>query len=180
VSAPFVAVIGTVNLDTIVTADGRRLESLGGILYNAIPLAALLEKPGVGVRIYARLGERHRTEAIRLLEAFPAVDASTLVADPAGTNLSLLDYSGPGERLERVEMRVPPLTRDDLAGAESARAILVNMISGRDVRADADIRPIQTGLINRTFDVRGKGGRFILQRLHPVFRVIVNDDPKRV
>jgi sugar/nucleoside kinase (ribokinase family) len=133
VSAPFVAVVGTVNLDTIVTAEGRRLESLGGILYNAIPLGALLENTDLRVKLYGRLGREHREQAIRLLEPFPAVDATTLIADPAGTNLSLLDYSGGGERREEVEMRVAPLSADDLRGAADARAVLVNMISGRDV-----------------------------------------------
>lgn len=132
-SAPFVAVIGTVNLDTIVTADGRRLESLGGILYNAIPLAALLENTGIRVRLWARLGPEHRQEALRILAPLPAADASTLIRDRSGTNRSLLDYSGGGERREEVAMRVRPLSLDDIRGAAPARATLVNMISGQDV-----------------------------------------------
>jgi sugar/nucleoside kinase (ribokinase family) len=132
-SRPFVAVIGTVNLDTIVTADGRRLESLGGILYNAIPLGALLESTGISVKLFGRLGPEHREQAIRMVEPFSAVDATTLVADPGGTNLSLLDYSRGGERREEVEMRVKSLSPEDLLGAEGARAVLVNMISGQDV-----------------------------------------------
>jgi sugar/nucleoside kinase (ribokinase family) len=133
VSAPFVAVVGTVNLDTIITAEGRRLESLGGILYNAIPLAALLENTGVLVKPWARLGPEHREWALRLLEPFPAVDARTLIADPNGTNRSVLDYSEGGERREEVSMRVAALSPDDLLGTIPARAVLVNMISGRDI-----------------------------------------------
>jgi len=161
VSAPFVAIVGTVNLDTIVTADGRRVESLGGILYNAIPLAALLERTGVGVKLFARLGAEHREQAIRLLSGFPAVDATTLVADPAGTNLSLLDYSAGGERREVVEMRVSPLEPRDLRGAAAARVLLVNMISGRDVgretlaglrRASAATFLLDVQALARTFD----------------------------
>jgi sugar/nucleoside kinase (ribokinase family) len=142
VSAPFVAVVGTVNLDTIVTADGGRLESLGGILYNAIPLGALLENTGLRVKLFGRLGAEHREQAIRLLAPFPAVDATTLIADPGGTNRSLLDYSSGAERREVVEMRVAELSVDDLHGAAGARAVLVNMISGRDVTREtlAEIR----------------------------------------
>ncbi len=129
----FVAVVGTVNLDSIVTADGARHESLGGILYNGIVLGHLLEGTGIRVRLCARLGAEHREEALRLLADVPAVDPSGLIADPGGTNVSHLDYSQGPERVEWVEFRVAPLVPKDLAGIESARAILVNMISGRDL-----------------------------------------------
>jgi sugar/nucleoside kinase (ribokinase family) len=129
----FVAVAGTVNLDSIVTADGARRESLGGILYNCVVLGHLLEGTGIRVRLCARLGAEHREEALRLLADVPAVDPSGLIADAGGTNVSHLDYSQGPERIEWVEFRVPPLVPKDLAGIESARAILVNMISGRDL-----------------------------------------------
>jgi sugar/nucleoside kinase (ribokinase family) len=140
VSAPFVSVVGTVNHDRIVTADGRHLESLGGILYNAVPLAALLEGTGVRVRLHGRLGAEHRREAERLLAPFPLADASGLIADGAGTNASFLDYSGPGDRVERVELRVAPLSGEDLAGVAGAKAVLVNMVSGRDLSRETAAR----------------------------------------
>jgi sugar/nucleoside kinase (ribokinase family) len=129
----FVAVVGTVNLDSIVTPTGERHESLGGILYNCVVLGHLLEGTGIRVRLCARLGAEHREEALRLLADVPAVDPSGLISDPGGTNVSHLDYSQGPERVEWVEFRVPPLVPEDLAGIESARAILVNMISGRDL-----------------------------------------------
>ena len=58
---------GLSNSYLIVTAEGRRLDSLGGILYNAIPLAALLERTGIRVRLYGRLGRGDRERAIELL-----------------------------------------------------------------------------------------------------------------
>jgi sugar/nucleoside kinase (ribokinase family) len=132
----FVAVIGTVNHDVIVHRDGSRTESLGGILYNVLTLAPLLEGTGVGVRAFGRVGEEHVEEVRRLLEPYPHVDAANLLPDPAGTNRSVLDYSRPGERVERVELRVPPLEPAEVAGAAAADAVLVNMISGRDVSAE--------------------------------------------
>lgn len=131
-----VAVVGTVNHDVIVRSAGVS-ESLGGILYNVVVLAALLEGTEFVVRPLARLGEEHLRDARRLLRAFPDVDTSGLIADPAGTNRSRLDYSGPGDRVEHVELRVPALSGSDLAGAEGAAAVLVNMISGRDVERPA-------------------------------------------
>jgi sugar/nucleoside kinase (ribokinase family) len=129
----FVAVVGTVNHDVILTSDGREFESLGGILYNAIPLAALLEGTGISCRLYGRLSADDLQEAGRLLGGFPAADPGGLIVDPSGTNVSRLDYRGGGERIEEVEMRVAPLSTDDLRGVDSACAVLVNMISGRDV-----------------------------------------------
>lgn len=132
-SRRFVAVIGTVNHDVIVDRDGGVRESLGGILYNAMALGALLEGSGIGVRLIGRLGEEHRREAARVLAPFPHVETGTLIADPAGTNESRLDYSGGGDRQETVGWHVAPLSVADLASARGAAAVLVNMISGEDL-----------------------------------------------
>jgi len=140
VTARFAAVVGTVNHDVIVSRSGVTSESLGGILYNAIPLAALLQGTDLRVRLVGRLGEQHRREAIERLARFPHVDTDSLIADPVGTNLSRLDYSREGERVETVEMRVAPLTDADLAPLTGAEAVLVNMISGRDVDRDTVAR----------------------------------------
>lgn len=132
---PFVAVIGTVNRDVIVDAQGARRESLGGILYNTIALGALMERAGFAVRPVGRLGAADRRQALDILSAFPAVEADTLIEDPAGTNLSMLEYvdDSSGQRTEHVQMRVASLSEPDLSAARGSRACLVNMISGRDV-----------------------------------------------
>ena len=144
----FVAIVGTVNRDVILHPDGARRESLGGILYNAIPLGALLAGTGLRVRPIGRLGAEDRREAQEILAAFPAIESDTLLEDPAGTNLSILDYSKGGERVEEVRARVSPLTESDLAAGCGARAWLVNMISGQDVAlATLDcVRRRETGL----------------------------------
>jgi sugar/nucleoside kinase (ribokinase family) len=128
-----VAVVGTVNRDRIVPADGAPHESLGGILYNVMAMAALLEGTGWRVRAVGRLGAEDRRAAERMLAGLPAADPGGLVDDPAGTNLSELRYRADGSRVERVEPRVAPLSEADLRGVEQADAVLVNMISGRDV-----------------------------------------------
>jgi sugar/nucleoside kinase (ribokinase family) len=87
------------------------------------------------VRLCARLGAEHRDEAVRLLADVPAVDPGGLIADPGGTNISHLDYSRGPDRVEWVDFRVSPLVPKDLAGIESARAVLCNMISGRDLES---------------------------------------------
>jgi len=98
-----------------------------------IPLAVLLQDTPLRVRAIGRLGAEHREEARRLLEPFPNAVADHLIADPAGTNESVLDYSEPGERRESAEVNVAALTGADLAPVAGAEAVLVNMISGCDV-----------------------------------------------
>lgn len=139
-----VGIVGTINRDEIVTPAGERTSSLGGILYNVLAMAALLEGSGAIIRPVGRLGREDRAEAVDLLSRFSCVDASTLIADPGGTNLSFLDYSGGEERIERAELRVAPLTVADLAPLGTARLVLVNMISGRDVNV-ATLRSLRAG-----------------------------------
>lgn len=129
----FVAVVGTINHDVVIGRHGESFESLGGILYNVIPLAILLEGTPFRVRAVGRLGREHREQALELLSRFPNARGEFLIADPRGTNESRLDYSAPGERVESAEMRVAPLSIADLHAVAGAEAVLVNMISGRDV-----------------------------------------------
>ena len=128
-----VVVIGTINFDQIVAENGETYESLGGILYNGLVLAAIFEGTSFGVRLHARLGPEHRKMACALFEGFDSADLGGLIADPRGTNISRLDYSQGPDRAEDVELRVPPLTDEDLRGAANAGVILVNMISGQDI-----------------------------------------------
>jgi sugar/nucleoside kinase (ribokinase family) len=132
-SVPFVAIVGTINRDVIRTPAGRTHESLGGILYNALTLGALLEGTGIGVRPVGRLGAEDRDAARRLLAAFSCVDPDGLIVDGSGTNSCVLEYDEAGGRREEVALRVDPLHPRDLAPLLGARAVLVNMISGRDV-----------------------------------------------
>lgn len=131
-----VGIVGTINRDEIVTPDGEKTSSLGGILYNVMTMAALLEGTGVVIRPVGRLGREDLDDARELLSPFQCVDSSTLLADPSGTNLSFLDYSHGEERVERAELRVGPLVSADLAPLASASLVLVNMISGGDVSVD--------------------------------------------
>ncbi|HET9887645.1 MAG TPA: carbohydrate kinase family protein [bacterium] len=128
-----VAAIGTINFDRIIAQNGQTYESLGGILYNGLVLAAIFEGTEHRVQLHARLGPEHREIARALFDGFPAADLGGLIPDSRGTNISRLDYSRGPDRAEDVELRVPPLRDADLDGARQANVILVNMISGQDV-----------------------------------------------
>jgi len=53
-------------------------------------------------------------------------------------------------------------------------------LSAYDLGGPARTRPIEGGLINRTFLVEAPRGRFVLQRLHPIFGAEVHDDIEAV
>lgn len=70
-------------------------------------------------------------------------------------------------------MSVPPQAGPAAAGLEAALQAYG--------AAGATVRPLGVGLINQTFEVSGAPcGRFVLQRLHPVFRAEVNEDIEAV
>lgn len=149
-AAGVVATIGTINFDRIIAENGETYESLGGILYNGLVLAAIFEGTKHRVRLHARLGPEHLEIARALFEGFPAADLGGLIADARGTNISRLDYSRGPDRAEDVELRVPPLSEEDLRGAQKASVILVNMISGQDVDRETFAR-LRSGSSARFF-----------------------------
>lgn len=139
---PTIALLGTINFDRVVTERGETFESLGGILYNAMALAAIFDDAPVRVRIASRVGGEHLGEVRDLLGALASVDPRGLLVSPSGTNLSLLEYVGEGVRRERVELRAAPLTFDEVSFLADSDLILVNMISGQDI-ALADLRSLR-------------------------------------
>ncbi len=145
-----VAVVGTVNFDRIVAESGETFESLGGILYNGLILAELLEGSDLEVALFARLSAAHRGEVEALFAGRSAVDLRGLIADPRGTNVSHLEYGTLGTRAEEVELRVPPLDESDLREVPQAAAVLVNMISGQDARLET-LESIRTRSVGRWF-----------------------------
>lgn len=58
----------------------------------------------------------------------------------------------------------------------SAPTVPAEVLSRWSRLAGARARPYGTGLINATFLVEGDGARAIVQRMHPVFALAVNDD----
>jgi sugar/nucleoside kinase (ribokinase family) len=171
VSGRTVAVLGTVNRDEIVTPDGDVRRSLGGILYNVFPLAALLEGTGARILPIGRLGAEDREEAAGLIGPLPGVDPAGLLVDPAGTNLSRLDYSGGGERRESVRMQVAPLSAEDVAPAADADVVVVNLISGRDLAVET------VEALRRETDARPGGGALFCLDVQALART--TDTPRR-
>ena len=140
------AVVGTLLVDTIHRPDGEVIESLGGIAYSVVYLAALVS-PGICVEPICRVGSDEWDELRSTWERLPCVSPSFLIHDPSSTPRNTLVYTGResgggrstgvGDRSECPTGLLPPLTEEDLAPAGGADLALVNCITGRDISLSA-------------------------------------------
>ena len=131
-----IAVIGTINRDTIYPFTGSKTESYGGILYNVIALAALMPED-VSLFPICNLGEDIREPVFRRMTQFQNIDTTGVRIVHHNNNHAVLRYTSPKDRTEYLENRVPPLTFQQIECALHCDFILVNFISGFDVTLDA-------------------------------------------
>lgn len=127
-----IALVGTINRDRIITVDGGEHRDLGGILYNALSMAPFLAA-GEELLPIARLGAEQEERVGELFAPYPAVDRSRLLWTGAGTNETVLRYTGPDEREERLIERIDPLTADEVRPAAAADLVIANLIWGKEL-----------------------------------------------
>jgi sugar/nucleoside kinase (ribokinase family) len=127
-----VTIVGSVNFDRIVAPDGSKKSSLGGILYNLFPLASLLSSDS---KIYplTKVGKRHLAEILRLLRDYPNVDTQGAQLSPRGTNQNLLVYTSDTERDEKLVLRAPRFTFEEVKRYIHSHLILFNFITGSEI-----------------------------------------------
>ncbi|MCH7761113.1 carbohydrate kinase family protein [candidate division TA06 bacterium] len=126
-----IAVLGTINHDTILSANGEKRTSLGGILYNVFTIAALAHE--IEVYPVCWIGEEHHQEILNLLSPLQNVNTGGFRLNPAGTNENQLTYLSGEERSERLTRKVPPLSFEMIAPYLDSDLFLVNLISGFDL-----------------------------------------------
>jgi len=127
-----IAIVGTINYDTIINIQGERIESFGGILYNTLALAHLSPSSW---RIFpiAWIGSDRIQELKALLASFPNLNLRGIKENPEGTNENYLFYYSEVERREILTSRVPPLEFEQIQPFLDSELILVNFISGFDL-----------------------------------------------
>ena len=132
ISDPYIALVGFPARDTKHMLNGSVAESLGGVLFSALALAALCEPMGWRAVPICNLGRDIADEARRLLAGAGCSLEGVHVVD-APTQHSIITFTGPNERWERVEGKLPSLAPDHLAPWLTARALAVNFITGVEV-----------------------------------------------
>ena len=126
---PYMALAGFPARDTKLRLDGTVEEALGGALFSALAMAPLADPLGLRVAPIMNVGRDTADEAHRLLARAGCSLEGVRVVNEA-TQHSIITFTGPNERWERVEGRSPSLGPDDIAPWLGAREIVVNFITG--------------------------------------------------
>ena len=167
-----IAIIGTINRDTIYPFKGPKIESYGGILYNIMALASLLTDQTALFPI-CNLGHDVQRPVFNRLDHFPNIDRRGIHIVPHLNNHAILRYTSPTQGKEYLQNRVPPLTFNQVAFSLDCDFILINFISGFDLSLETlrQIREKYTGNIyidihNLTSDVAKNGSRSLKYPAH--------------
>ncbi len=129
-----VGVVGTINRDTIYHPDGRTVESWGGLLYS---LKYLCESGASQVVPVVNVGADAYQEVSAILNRFDRIDAKYLRRLAQKNNHCFLHYANQSHKCEILKGGVPPLTYERLKPLADCDLVLVNFISGPDVRLSA-------------------------------------------
>ncbi len=127
-----IAVLGTINRDTILLPGGQVRESYGGLLYSILPLAILMEAD-TAIFPVVNLGRDVQEPVKAILSRYQRISLDGVRVVPQQNNHAILTYRSAGEREEVLEGGVPTLTYEQIAPFLDADILLVNFISGRDL-----------------------------------------------
>jgi sugar/nucleoside kinase (ribokinase family) len=127
-----IAVIGTINKDTILFPDGKKTESFGGILYNILSLS-YLGREGIEIYPVCNLGYDVYSQVISRLKNCNNVELGGIKKVNCKNNHAFLSINQENQREEILKNRVPPLSFSQIKPFLKADVILVNFISGFDL-----------------------------------------------
>jgi sugar/nucleoside kinase (ribokinase family) len=162
-----VAVIGTINRDSLIFPDGKRQESFGGALYSLSALSAL---GGNRMAVYpvCNLGYDVYWQVIHLLAQYGNVKFAGIRKVNRKNNHVVLNIDESNERREVLRNRVPVLSFDQVRPFLNCDVVLVNFTSGFDIGLEAlrRIRQCTDGLIfldvhSLTLGIRKNGERYL-------------------
>lgn len=162
-----IAVVGTINRDTVIRPDGKRLHGYGGILYNLIVLSRM-----VGNRLdilpVTNIGRNHDKQIRAILQDLPQIRTDALRTVDTPNNHCLLEYQNASDKTEKLSGWVGSVSREQLRTAVNSDYILVNFISGSDIstsnliwlRTNSTAR-IYIDFHSRTLGCRSDGTRYL-------------------
>lgn len=127
-----IAVIGTINKDTIIFPNGKKTESFGGILYNILALS-YLGKESVKIYPVCNLGYDVFDQITTQLKDCNNVELDGIKKVNCKNNHAFLSINWKNEREETLKNKVPPLSFSQIKPFLKADVILVNFISGLDL-----------------------------------------------
>lgn len=143
-----VGIIGLINHDTIFMAGGRRVQDLGGILYNTTVMADLV---GEGDRLYpiSLIGADCYDAMRAILDPRPAVSRRGVSVSRAGTSRNQIRYDEDMEKVERLTNHIGPIPLEQIEPFLDLDALLINFIVGDDISLETmeAVREKASGLL---------------------------------
>ena len=143
-----IGIIGLINHDTIFMTGGRRIQDLGGILYNTTVMADLV---GDSDRVYpiSRIGAECYEAMRAILDRRPAVNTRGVAVSPNGTSRNQIRYDGAMEKVEQLTNHIGPISLDQIEPFLDFDALLVNFIVGDDIALETmeAVRGSASGLL---------------------------------
>lgn len=143
-----IGIIGLINHDTIFMAGGRRIQDLGGILYNTTVMADLV---GVGDELFpiSRIGADCYDAMRAILDPRPAVNTRGISLSLAGTSRNRIRYDEDLEKIEQLTNHVGPISLEQIEPFLDLDALLVNFIVGDDITLETmkAVRGSASGLL---------------------------------
>jgi len=143
-----IGIIGLINHDTIFMTGGRRIQDLGGILYNTTVMADLV---GEGDALYpiSRIGADCYDDMRAILDPRPAVNSRGVRVSPTGTSRNRIRYDEDMEKVEQLTNHIGPIPFEQIEPFLDLDALLVNFIVGDDISLEtmAAVREKATGLL---------------------------------
>ena len=130
-----IALLGTINRDTIRTPDGVETESYGGILYSLLPLSAIV-KDRANIYPIVNVGEDMREVVCRYLEPCGNVKFDGVSFVPEKNTHCFMVYDEAGNKQETLLGGVPKLTLDQFQPFLDSDAIIVNFITGSELELE--------------------------------------------
>jgi sugar/nucleoside kinase (ribokinase family) len=127
-----IAVLGTINRDTIRTPDGIETESFGGILYSLLPLSAIV-KDSAAIFPLVNVGEDMREVVTDFLEPCNNVHFDGVSFVPDKNTHCFMVYDEAGHKQESLLGGVPKLTFDQIKPYFTCDALVVNFITGTEL-----------------------------------------------
>lgn len=130
-----IALLGTINRDTIHTADGVTTESYGGLLYSILALAEIAPH-GLSIYPVCNVGYDMEDVVREKLAPYPQVKYDGIEFVDQKNPHCFIDYDRDGNKQETLQNDVPQISFDQITPFLNCDALCFNFITGRELALD--------------------------------------------
>ena len=129
-----IAVAGTVNRDIMTFADGKQVESPGGLIYSILTLSALAPENYTIIPI-ANIGNDIYRQVIDILSEKSNISVSGIKKSDTLNNTVYLQLNPDQERIEHTDIHLPPLQFLQFSPFMEADVLVLNLTSGFELES---------------------------------------------